>query len=448
MEYIVFTPRNDDIAVATLDMPGRPFNVFSEQMMDELEAVLEQACEGSRGLVICSGKDSFAAGADLMMIRDFADMRFGANWQSMRDRFSRLGKLFRRIEQAPIPVVAAVNGLALGGGLELAMACHGRVCIDVDRPILGLPEVDLGLLPGAGGTQRLPRLIGAAEAMGMLLGGAPVTPAFAMKLGLVDQIVSGDQLLDVALEMAATIQPGARWDQPGWQLPPMDRAFLEQPGWMALCLERGGWSQRQHDLYPAVAAICTCVARGARLPFDAGCDVEWDIFVDLMRDPVAANMVVTSFLNKSLARATDGGFQLLESAVADFLASSSMSAESVELAARAVDAAALVEAVGVSHLPDHHVPSREDRLAGMAMLGSIALALLRRHRGPHDQLDASAVWNGGWPQWTGGPIAFLAMLQRGEVSPADLPASLIDGVSAIGTPLKTGAAYSGASLAV
>src|SRR5690606_12568284 len=107
-----------------------------------------------RGLIISSGKSSFVAGADLGMIQDFGAMRFRADWQQMRDRYSHLGKLFRRLEQLPLPVVAAVNGLALGGGLELAMACHARVCVDAPHAQLGLPEILLGLLPGAGGTQR------------------------------------------------------------------------------------------------------------------------------------------------------------------------------------------------------------------------------------------------------------------------------------------------------
>ena len=141
MENIALAIRGDGIGIgiATLDMPGRPFNVFSEQMMDDLELTLERACDELRGLVICSGKGSFMAGADLVMIRDFANMRFAADRQAMRDRFSRLGRLFRRIELAPIPIVAAINGLALGGGLELAMACHGRVCVNSDSALLGLP---------------------------------------------------------------------------------------------------------------------------------------------------------------------------------------------------------------------------------------------------------------------------------------------------------------------
>jgi 3-hydroxyacyl-CoA dehydrogenase/enoyl-CoA hydratase/3-hydroxybutyryl-CoA epimerase len=441
MKNIALEARDDGIGVATLDMPDRPFNVFSERMMDELEATLDRACNELRGLVIRSGKGSFAAGADLVMIKDFANMRFEADWQAMRDRFSRLGKLFRRIEKAPIPIVAAINGLALGGGLELAMACHGRVCVDSDSSLLGLPEVGLGLLPGAGGTQRLPRLIGIAEAVKMLLDGAPATPVFALEHGLVDLLASEEQLLDTAVRMAGAIQPGARWDQPDWQLPQADVALLDSSDWQQFCIARGGWSSRPHDLYPAVAAIIDCVGRGVGVSFDAGCDLEWDIFVDLMSDPVAANMVVTCFLNRARAKGADESLQALSTAVSGYLASSGVSTGQVARAARAVDAGLLVERAGVDTSSVDGVPSQDERSAGLAMLGSIAIEVWKRSGDPHDRLDAAAVLAAGWPPWTGGPIAYLAMLQRGELSDAHLPAELITAVSAIEQPLKTGASY-------
>ncbi len=447
MENIALAIRGDGIGVATLDMPGRPFNVFSEQMMDELEATLERACDQLRGLVIRSGKGSFVAGADLVMIKDFANMRFEADRQTMRDRFSRLGRLFRRIEQAPIPVVAAINGLALGGGLELAMACHARVCVDRDLPLLGLPEVGLGLFPGAGGTQRLPRLIGIAEAVKMLLDGAPVTPAFALEHGLVDRLASEEVLLDMAVHIAGEIPPRARWDQPDWQLPPADAALLDRPDWQQFCIARGGWSRRQHDLYPAVASIIDCVGRGGGLSFDAGCDVEWDIFVDLMSDPVAANMVVTCFLNKSLATGADESLQVLHAAASGYLASSGTSTGQIARAASAVDAGPFVERAGVDISSVEGLLSERERSAGLAMLGAIAMEVWKRSGDPHDRVDASAVLAAGWPQWTGGPIAYLAMLQRGELPDTGLPPELIAAVSAIEEPLKTGANYTRASQA-
>jgi 3-hydroxyacyl-CoA dehydrogenase/enoyl-CoA hydratase/3-hydroxybutyryl-CoA epimerase len=528
MKNITLEVREDGIGIATLNMPGRPLNVFSEHMMDDLEAVVTRASTELKGLVLRSGKSTFVAGADLVMIKDFANMRFGTDWQTMRDRFSRLGKLFRTIEKSPIPVVAAVNGLALGGGLELAMSCHGRVCVDVPAPILGLPEIVLALLPGAGGTQRLPRYIGVAPAMKMLLDGAPVTPQFALENGLVDKVAAEADLVAEAIALVKTIEPKARWDKPEWQLGAEDLALLNSDSWEDFCLEIGGWKGRQHDLYPAVKAIMDCVGKGALLPIDAGFDVEWDIFVDLMSDPVAANMVVTCFLNKTAApkwtnnyiapnaarlesltwqssvempkgvarkikvvadddgvmvvadagKATGkdavelcnaasgdkasagvalitflgslkaaeavevfapeelsacaldlamamgkipvwaisskGGLNLILSAVRKAVDSSGKSSAEIARAAKAIDAEALFGfAIGGDQATE---VSADDRVAGLTLLGVIAHHIWQHCDGRYEEADVLAVLGAGWPKWTGGPIAYLAMHQRNELS--------------------------------
>lgn len=302
MKNILLQVGDDGIGVATFDMPGKPFNVFSEDLMADLETLIEFTKTDLKGLIITSGKSAFVAGADLAMIKNFANMRFLSSDQEMRDRFSRLGRLFRSLELLPVPVVAAVNGLALGGGLELAMACHARVCINTPHPTLGLPEILLGLLPGAGGTQRLPRYVGADAAIKMLLGGEAITPAKALELGLVDAVADSDQLLEKAMDLVRSVTAGARWDQPEWDITSADRERLEnKQDWEDYCHEVSGWQSRQHGLYPAVAAIISCVGEGLALDFDQGSDREWDIFVSLMKDPIVANMVLTCFLNKTAA---------------------------------------------------------------------------------------------------------------------------------------------------
>lgn len=286
-------------------MPGRPFNVFSEDMMADVATLIDHAESQLNGLVLTSSKSAFAAGADLTMIKDFADMRFHATAGEMKQRFSTLGRLFRRLEGLDIPVVAAVNGLALGGGLEVALACHRRLCADVNAPILGLPEIQLGLLPGAGGTQRLPRLIGAEPAIGMLLKGNPVTPAEALALGLVDRVTSPESLVDEAVDLARSMvsasDSGARWDAPDWQPLVADQQLVHSDEWREQAHQLGGWSEKNPALYPAVEAIVQCVAQGLALDIDTGSEREWDIFVELMSDPIVANMVVTCFLNKTAA---------------------------------------------------------------------------------------------------------------------------------------------------
>lgn len=553
MENIQLQVRDDGIAILTMDMPGRPLNVFSEAMMDDLELLIDRAPNDFKGMVITSGKSTFVAGADLVMIKDFADMRFDCDWQTMRNRFSRLGRLFRKIEQTPVPIVAAINGLALGGGLELAMACHGRVCIDTPAAILGLPEIVLGLLPGAGGTQRLPRYIGVKAAIEMLLVGNPISPQAALANTLVDELASVEQLVEKAVALAKGIEPVARWDKPGWQLSADDQALLTSPDWQATCHQIGGWANRQHDLYPAVKAIVDIVGKGAGLPIDEGFKVEWDTFVELMLDPVVANMVVTGFLNKtaapkwavarvdaaspkpssvewqatepapkSLARKlnivdaggdlvvsnntgnasngnasngialmdarnwqqpsqsaafisyvrplatteaveisapanlsngvltlasamgkvpvwsmTEGGtLNRLVRTVAGTLAKSGLSADEISRAATAIDACPLFG------LPDSkEALSAQDRQRGFDLLARIALDARAHCQGQYQALDVLAVLGAGWPKWSGGPVAYLAMLQRGELADAKVSEVVTAAVAALDHPLKVKASY-------
>lgn len=307
MKNIAVTADSSGVMVATLDMPGRPFNVFSEAMMADLAALIEliekavAAGQPPAGLVITSGKSSFVAGADLAMIQDFGAMRFSATWQEMRDRYSYLGKLFRRLEKLPVPTVAAVNGLALGGGLELAMACHGRVCIDAPYVQLGLPEVLLGLLPGAGGTQRLPRYVGLELSTKMLLDGKPLSAAQAKASGLVDRLASAENLVATASEMVLSMSAGARWDSPEYRMATDVAVATTDPGFRHWACQVAGISDRDAKLYPAVDAIINCLVGGYTKPIDAACDVEWDIFVDLMSNPVSSNMVTSCFLSKTAA---------------------------------------------------------------------------------------------------------------------------------------------------
>ncbi|MBI5619289.1 MAG: enoyl-CoA hydratase/isomerase family protein [Gammaproteobacteria bacterium] len=287
---------DDGLAVATLDMPNRPFNVFSEDMIDELEmlvATIER--ERWHGLVVISGKPTFMAGADLVMVQGFTTLRFEAEPDEIRARFSRLQRLLRRLERVGTTTVAAIDGFALGGGLELAMACHYRVAVASTQPTLGLPEVGLGLLPGAGGTQRLPRLVGAGRGAAMLLHGRPIPPAQALAWGLVDELTSKQELLAAARARAAQSSPGARWDRAAWQMP-ADASWLD--GTPAQLLATAGVAVDTAPLYPALGAICRCVIDGYPADIDAGFDVEVESFLGLMLDPVAGNMVRTKFLAK------------------------------------------------------------------------------------------------------------------------------------------------------
>ena len=191
--------REDGIAILTMDVPGDSMNTLKADFGDEVTAILDEIenDDAIRGVVVASGKkDSFVAGADVTMLA-------ACNDADEAEELSTSGqRLFDRMQDMKKTFVAAIHGPALGGGLELALACHYRVCSDSPKTQLGLPEVQLGLLPGSGGTQRLPALIGIQQAMKMMLTGAPVRAKQAKKYGIVDDMVPQSILLDVAIEMA------------------------------------------------------------------------------------------------------------------------------------------------------------------------------------------------------------------------------------------------------
>jgi 3-hydroxyacyl-CoA dehydrogenase/enoyl-CoA hydratase/3-hydroxybutyryl-CoA epimerase len=218
----------DGILLACIDMPGRAMNVFSKDLMDALEQIIARAetDPAVHAVVLTSGKPAFLAGADLEMIKMFSERARSGGTAELNQLFGHLGRLFRRLELNPKPFVAAINGLALGGGLEVCMACHGRIVADDPAIQLGLPEIKLGLLPGAGGTQRLPRLIGTVEGLRMLLKGEPVSPQQALDLHLVDEVVPADQLIAAAKRKALSLHNArAPWDRPGARFDPAPFAF-------------------------------------------------------------------------------------------------------------------------------------------------------------------------------------------------------------------------------
>jgi 3-hydroxyacyl-CoA dehydrogenase/enoyl-CoA hydratase/3-hydroxybutyryl-CoA epimerase len=298
---------SDGVVTAIIDMPDRSMNVFSLDLMDALENLIEfiETAKDIRGVVITSGKTScFLAGADLSMIKMFTERAKTSEHGDMFALFGRLGRLFRRLERVKTPTIAAINGLALGGGLELALACHRRIVVDDPRLQLGLPEIKLGLLPGAGGTQRLPRLVGVKKALEMLLLGNPVSPQQALELGIVDALAPSTELL---LARAKELVLSAPVHRPAWdsniavQFPvPADWA-VDNPAAHRQIAQKLGISDKTFEHYPAYQAILNCLCDGLSLPIDAACDREMDIFVNLMLDPVAGNMVRTLFLERQRA---------------------------------------------------------------------------------------------------------------------------------------------------
>jgi 3-hydroxyacyl-CoA dehydrogenase/enoyl-CoA hydratase/3-hydroxybutyryl-CoA epimerase len=191
--------REDGIAILTMDVPGETMNTLKMEFGEQVSQVLDEirGNDKIKGVVVISGKaNSFVAGADISMLDSCTSADEAETIASGGQQ------IFQQIEDMPQTFVAAIHGPALGGGLELALACHYRVCSDDNRTQLGLPEVQLGLLPGSGGTQRLPRLIGIQQAMKMMLTGASVRAKQAKKYGIVDDMVPRSILLDVAISYA------------------------------------------------------------------------------------------------------------------------------------------------------------------------------------------------------------------------------------------------------
>jgi 3-hydroxyacyl-CoA dehydrogenase/enoyl-CoA hydratase/3-hydroxybutyryl-CoA epimerase len=381
----------DGVLLARIDMPGRAMNVFSRELMDELEQLMARAAEDSavKAVVLTSGKAAFLAGADLEMIRMFTERARTGATEELHDLFGHLGRIFRRLELQPKPFVAAINGLALGGGLEVSMACQGRVVADDPAIQLGLPEVKLGLLPGAGGTQRLPRLVGITNGLRLLLTGEPVSPQEALRLGLVDEVVPADRLLEAArrraLALAAQQPHGqAPWDREGARFDSAPFDFSTASVYPAIAGAMG--ISDYHMLhYPAYRAIMQCVVGAWDMPMTMACEHEQCVFVKLMRDPVAGNMVRTLFLNKH----------------------------------KAAKLGLLGKDSPYSAGPDsllHRLGAARDQARGLncdepeTLLAQALVALELWDQGGVEQpelADAAAVAAGLYPSYTGGPYTFL-----------------------------------------
>lgn len=283
------------IATLTIQQTQRAMNVIDWAFAIALSERIDQIAQDPRvtGVILTSGKSSFVAGADLAIMVDFVAP--GVTPRNAAQMIGRIGAVLRRLETLGKPVVGASTGTALGGGLELLLACHYRVAADVPSAVYGLPEVSLGLLPGAGGTQRLPRLIGMAKALPIMLSGRHLKTAEAQALGLLDQVVSADQLLTVARQalLEGRVPSVAPWDQKGFRLPGGDS---NSPAANELfLLTNGDQFGRTHGLQPAPKAIASCVYEGSRLPIDRALHIEQMYFAQLVQGPEAQAMISTLF---------------------------------------------------------------------------------------------------------------------------------------------------------
>ncbi len=284
-----FSATDDDNIVILTIQQARKMNVLDEHFSDDLEKIAQSFIEDkdSKGLIITSDKDSFIVGADIEQF---------ANIQSPKQAFDfveHFKKVLRSLETCGKPVVAALTGTALGGGLEVALGCHYRIAVDQPNAKYGLPEVKLGLLPGGGGTQRLMRLVGMQKALELMTQGTKLTTQAAHQLGIIDAVVTDKTSLIEQAKQWIHEHPTAQqpWDAKGFKIP-QGNALTPQNAQM-LSIAPAMANQKSHGNYPAITHILSCVFEGSLVDIDTGLALESRYFVACAMSQVSKNMIGT-----------------------------------------------------------------------------------------------------------------------------------------------------------
>ena len=306
-DYKNFTVETDadGIALVTWDMKDRSMNVFTEEVMDELDKIIDQVVADAaiKGAVITSGKETFSGGADLTMLQKMLGV-FAAEQardedkaiQLLFDNAGRMSQLFRKLETCGKPWVSAINGTCMGGAFEMSLACHGRVAADSDKVKMALPEVKVGIFPGAGGTQRVPRLADPQSALQMLTSGQNLSPKKAKGMNLIHEIAAPDQLIETAKGMIKNgLKPVQPWDEKGFKLPggPVYSAAGANLWPPAIAILR----RETYGNYPGAAAILKCAYEGLLVPFDTALRIEQRYFTQIMRSTEARMMIRSLFVS-------------------------------------------------------------------------------------------------------------------------------------------------------
>lgn len=414
-EFRIELPGNG-LAHVVFDAPGRSMNVFSEAAIVDIGRIARWLEEADvKGALIRSGKPSgFCAGANLPEIWAAYDTiaatpkprRFVAAY----DHFFRLGLALRALETCGKPVASAIAGLALGGGGELALASHYRVLTDDKHAAIGLPESLVGLLPGAGGTQRLPRLTGVEAAMPALLDGIRFAGEAAVAAGVAHRIVkSGEEIAAAEAWLLASPEPVQPWDRDDWMAP--------SPGQVSAALAPVRRAALQSTLghYPAVFAILDCVEFGLPQSLDGGIRSEMASFVQLVLRPEPRAMIQTLFLGRVDYERLERKGQLPEvaektvAAVRNVLEQSRSDAEA--LAAAGFAGVGETAPLRERRLPGYWIAGDDARAkTARAVLARIGAAVKPLGAGCSEEelriADYAAVRKAGFPAYLGGPHAF------------------------------------------
>jgi 3-hydroxyacyl-CoA dehydrogenase/enoyl-CoA hydratase/3-hydroxybutyryl-CoA epimerase len=309
MTDFTMTKDADGVAVITWDVPGKSMNVMSFEGLHVLDALVSDALadDAVKGIVITSGKDgSFAGGMDLNLLAKMKEDAGDAPAQGLFDGIMQMHHMLRKIERAGMdpktnkggkPIAAALPGTAAGIGLELPLATHRIFVADTPKARLGLPEILVGIFPGAGGTTRLARKLGAMAASPFLLEGKMVAPAAAKAAGIVDEIAADPLAAARAWVLSAKdadlVKP---WDQKGYKMP--GGAPYHPAGFMTFVGANAMVNGKTQGVYPAAKALLSAVYEGALVPFDTALRIEARWFTSVLMNPSSSAMIRSLFLNK------------------------------------------------------------------------------------------------------------------------------------------------------
>ena len=289
-----FSAQSDNgIITVTIDQTERKMNVIGEGFNEAFATITDTFIndQDAKGLILTSGKSTFVVGADIDQLAtiETAEQAF--------DLVEDLKTSLRKLETSGKPVVAAITGTALGGGLELALACHYRIAIDSPKTSsttkLGLPEVKLGLLPGGGGTQRLPRLIGIQKALELMTQGKELRPQQALEIGFIDDVAHDDDELISKAKAWINDNPKAQqpWDKKGFKIPGGDSNHPKMVQVFSMAPAMA--NQKSHGNYPAITHILSSVFEGCLTDIDNGLKIESRFFVACVLSDVSKNMIIS-----------------------------------------------------------------------------------------------------------------------------------------------------------
>ena len=302
MNAIRYDLGTDRILTLTIDMPGQSANTMNADFRESLSTTvsrIKEDLDSLQGIIITSAKKTFFAGGDLNELHQVTRK----DAQAFEAMVNGLKADMRFLETTGKPLVAAINGSALGGGLEIALACHHRIALSDERLQLGLPEVTLGLLPGGGGTQRLPRMIGLEAAFPFLMEGRKLGPTAALKAGLIDELADSAEDMMTRARAFIAANPDCRqpWDRKGFRFPggaPHNPAMAQK-----LAIAPAMLRQKTRGCYPAPERILAAAVEGAQVDFDNGSLIETRYFTELVTGQVSKNMTGTFWFQLNAIKA-------------------------------------------------------------------------------------------------------------------------------------------------